>query len=162
MKQTAKFQFNPRLDLKLERVVALSREEVWKAWTTPDILKKWFCPVPWKVSEAEIDLRPGGLFRTVMVSPEGEEIPKVGCYLEVIENEKLVWTDALTPGYHPSESSFMTGIINLEDHPGGGTKYTAYALHGTAAHRKQHEEMGFEQGWSKSLDQLVQVMKQIT
>lgn len=159
MKSTSKFQFNPRLDLRLERVVTLSRAEIWKAWTTPEVLKKWFCPAPWRVSECEIDLRPGGLFKTVMISPEGQELPTTGCYLEIIENEKLVWTDALGPGYRPSEKSFFTGVLLLEDNPGGGTKYTAYGLHKNAADRLQHEQMGFEKGWSTALDQLVQTVK---
>jgi uncharacterized protein YndB with AHSA1/START domain len=58
------------------------------------ITQQWFTPAPWKTVDCEIDLRPGGLFRTVMRSPEGQEFPNVGCYLEIVENEKLIWTQS--------------------------------------------------------------------
>jgi uncharacterized protein YndB with AHSA1/START domain len=115
-------------------------------------------PAPWSTVDCEIDLRPGGIFRTVMRSPEGQDFPNVGCYLEIIENEKLVWTCALAPGYRPSSESPIglpfTAIIALEPR-GSGTKYTALVLHRDEEGRKRHEEMGFHEGWGKALDQLV-------
>jgi hypothetical protein len=93
---------NPKLDLVLERVVDVPRELVWKAWTMPEHVAKWFTPKPWDISDCEIDLRPGGIFRTVMHSPDGEQSINLGCYLEDVPNERLVWTDALVPGYRPS------------------------------------------------------------
>ncbi len=89
------------LDLQLEREVDVPPEAVWAAWTQPDQLVKWFTPAPWTTAECQIDLRPGGMFRTVMRSPEGEDFPNVGCYLEVVPYERLVWTSALAPGYRP-------------------------------------------------------------
>lgn len=149
---------DPKLDLVLERVVDVPRELVWAAWTKPEHLSKWFTPAPWTVADCEIDLRPGGIFRTVMRSPEGKEFPNIGCYLEVVPNERLVWTDALLPGYRPAENPFMTAIITLESQ-GNGTRYTAVAIHRDDAGRKKHEDMGFYQGWGKALDQLVAVAK---
>lgn len=149
---------DPKLDLVLERVVDVPRELVWAAWTRPEHLRKWFTPAPWTVADCEIDLRPGGIFRTVMRSPEGKEFPNIGCYLEVVPNERLVWTDALLPGYRPAENPFMTAIITLESQ-GKGTRYTAVAIHRDDAGRKKHEEMGFYQGWGKALDQLVAHVK---
>jgi uncharacterized protein YndB with AHSA1/START domain len=149
---------DPKLDLVLERVVDVPRELVWAAWTRPEHLRKWFTPAPWTVADCEIDLRPGGIFRTVMRSPEGKEFPNIGCYLEVVPNERLVWTDALLPGYRPAENPFMTAIITLESQ-GKGTRYTAVAIHHDDAGRKKHEEMGFYQGWGKALDQLVAHVK---
>ena len=73
--------FNPELDLQFERIVDVPREKIWAAWTTPKLLMPWFCPLPWKTIECEIDLRPGGIFRTVMQSPEGQRFPNSGCYL---------------------------------------------------------------------------------
>jgi uncharacterized protein YndB with AHSA1/START domain len=150
---------DPERDLVLERVVDVPRELVWQAWTRRELLMKWFTPAPWQTVECEIDLRPGGIFRTVMRSPEGEEHDNAGCYLEVVENERLVFTDALAPGYRPAENPFFTAIITLEDHR-GGTRYTARALHKSPAERKSHEEMGFADGWSRCLDQLVALMKE--
>jgi uncharacterized protein YndB with AHSA1/START domain len=149
---------DPRLDLVLERIIDVPPALVWAAWTQPEHIKVWFTPAPWKTVDCEIDLRPGGLFRTTMRSPEGVDHPNMGCFLEVIENEKLAWTDALLPGYRPAPNPFFTAVITLEPH-GEGTKYTALAIHRDEAGRKQHEEMGFHQGWGKATDQLVAHMK---
>lgn len=145
---------DPRLDLVLERVVDVAPEQVWAAWTRPEHVRKWFTPAPWTVTDCEIDLRPGGIFRTVMRSPEGKELPNVGCFLEIVPNRRLVWTDALLPGYRPSEKPFFTAVISLEPQ-GNGTRYTAVAIHRDEPSRRQHEEMGFHDGWGKALDQLV-------
>ena len=161
-------QPDSRLDLVFERIVDVPQELVWKAWTTPEHLKPWFTPSPWKTVDCEIDLRPGGLFRTVMRSPEGQEFPNVGCYLEIVKNEKLVWTNALLPGYRPAppptadapacDTFPFTAILMFERHQ-KGTKYTALVIHRDEAGRKQHEEMGFHEGWGKALDQLVEYSK---
>lgn len=148
---------DPKLDLVLERVVPVPPDLIWAAWTKPEHLPKWFAPAPWTVSACEIDLRPGGIFSCVMQSPEGAEHPSVGCYLDIVPNERLVWTDALLPGYRPSESPFFTAILTLEPH-GTGTRYTATALHRDEATRKRHEEMGFYEGWGQCLNQLVALM----
>jgi uncharacterized protein YndB with AHSA1/START domain len=156
---------DPRLDLILQRVVDVPKELVWSAWTTPGILKRWFTPAPWKAVECEIDLRPGGIFSTVMQGPDGQRIANAGCYLEIVANQKLVWTSALGPGYRPrptagpaADTFLMTAVISLESR-GQGTKYTALAIHGDEEARKNHEQMGFHAGWGKALDQLVEVVK---
>jgi uncharacterized protein YndB with AHSA1/START domain len=110
-----------------------------------------------------IDLRPGGVFRTVMRSPEGEEHPNFGCYLELVPNRKLVWTDALEAGFRPSRHPAHDGFrfraaISLEPQ-GKATKYTAVAMHGDETARRKHDEMGFQDGWGTALDQLVASMK---
>jgi uncharacterized protein YndB with AHSA1/START domain len=157
---------DPKLDLLLERVVDVPKELVWAAWTNPEQLKKWFTPAPWTTADCEIDLRPGGMFRTVMRSPEGQDYPYVGCYLEVVENQRLVWTTLLGPGYRPvkqaandpSAALAFTAVIALESQ-GSRTKYTALVMHRDEAERKQHEEMGFHTGWGTALDQLVAMAK---
>ncbi len=155
--------FNPELDLSFERIVDVPKELVWKAWTTPEHLMPWFCPLPWRTIACEIDLRPGGRFHTVMQSPEGKTFPNTGCYLEVIENTRLTWSNAVAPGFRPAsapEGGFaMTAFIELADH-NGGTKYTATVLHENKAAHAQHAAMGFEQGWGKALDQLVAYTKE--
>ena len=93
--------FDPSLDLVLERVVDVPPHLIWKAWTEPEHLVKWFTPKPWTTVDCEIDLRPGGLFRTVMRSPEGQNHENIGCYLDLVVNSRLVWTDMLGPGYRP-------------------------------------------------------------
>ena len=59
---TSKMTFNPELDLQFERIVDVPREKIWEAWITPKLLMPWFCPLPWKTIECEIDLRAGGIF----------------------------------------------------------------------------------------------------
>jgi uncharacterized protein YndB with AHSA1/START domain len=154
------FKIDPTLDLVLERTVDVPASFVWEAWTKPEILKQWFCPRPWMTTEAEMDLRPGGLFRTRMEGPEGQAFDNVGCFLEVVPQSKLVWTGALGPGFRPlihgSDVPFvMTAIIAIESSRSGGTKYTATVLHADTTSREKHEAMGFHHGWSAAFDQLV-------
>jgi len=158
-------QPDPTRDLILERVVDVPRELVWQAWTTPEILMKWFTPDPWKTVECQIDLRPGGMFRTVMQSPEGELFPGVGCFLEVVEPQRFVWTTMLGPGYRPAsleeaqkEPVQFTAVISLETVE-GGTKYTATVIHADAETCSKHAAMGFSDGWATALSQLVAVVK---
>ena len=152
------FTPDPTLDLVLEREIDVPVELVWEAWTTPDSIKEWFCPKPWSVSSCEIDLRPGGKFNTVMRSPEGQEFPNSGCYLEVVPNQRLVFTDTLLPGFRPAPKPFFTAALLLEP-TATGTRYTAIAIHGNEETRKQHEEMGFHEGWGTVVDQLVAHIK---
>lgn len=158
MTTTPTWKVDPKLDLVLERVIDVPRELVWAAWTKPEHLKKWFVPAPWSATEVELDLRPGGIFRSVMRSPEGQEFPNLGCFLEIVPLERLVFTDALLPGFRPAEKPFFTAIVTMATQ-GSGTKYTAMAIHGTEAGRKSHEEMGFYHGWGAALDQLVALAK---
>ena len=158
--------FQPELDLQFERVVDVRPELVWRAWTEPELVKRWFTPAPWKTVECEIDLRPGGLFRTVMESPEGEKFPNLGSFVEVLPNERLVWTNALLPGFRPSQDPtacpgvhfLFTAVLSFAAE-GSGTRYSATVLHADAAGRNKHHEMGFEMGWNAALDQLVAMAK---
>lgn len=166
MTTTSRLTPNPKFDLVLERIVDLPAEKIWQAWTTPEIIVHWFTPAPWQTTECHIDLRPGGQFRTVMRSPEGECFPNEGCFLEVVEHRKLVWTNAMMPGFRPVLSKLQsscgdflyTAAVMLES-AGSKTKYTALIVHADEAGRKQHEEMGFHEGWGIALDQLIAYMK---
>jgi uncharacterized protein YndB with AHSA1/START domain len=156
-------QIDPKLDLVLERIADVPKHLVWRALTEPELLKKWFTPAPWQTVEVEIDLRPGGIFRSLMRSPEGQIFDNgAGCVLEVIENEKIVWTSALGPGFRPLHSPdgvpVFTAIMTLEEQ-GEGTKYTAIAVHRDESGREAHEAMGFHEGWGKAFDQLVALAK---
>jgi uncharacterized protein YndB with AHSA1/START domain len=156
------------LDLSFERVIDIPPALVWLAWTTPMHLLKWFTPAPWQTVDCEMDLRPGGLFRTVMRSPEGQAFPNLGCYLEIVPHQKLVWTNALAAGFRPTKLSSalpcdefaITATISLAPHA-AGTHYKAHVAHADEASRQKHADMGFEAGWGKALDQLVAHMKTI-
>jgi uncharacterized protein YndB with AHSA1/START domain len=158
---------NGHLDLLLERTIDAPRSLIWKAWTDPEHVKKWWAPAPWTTSQCEMDLRPGGVFRTVMRSPEGQEFPHVGCFLELIENEKMVMTNALQPGYRPASVGKgemvdcadipFTSILTLKER-GGKTHYSVVVLHMGEAGRRRHEEMGFHDGWNICIEQLIEVV----
>lgn len=150
--------FNPEFDLKLERTVSAPVHLVWKAITDPSHLRKWFVPRPWTITEGDIELYPGGAFIFTMQSPEGEVFPSTGCVLEVIPEARFAWTDALKPGFRPSEEPFFSAVITLEPIP-GGTKYTAFAKHKDTAIRTKHAEMGFHDGWGTCFDQLVELLE---
>ncbi|KAA0592251.1 uncharacterized protein YndB with AHSA1/START domain [Azospirillum lipoferum] len=150
--------FDPRLDLELKREVPVPPALLWRAWTEPDLLMKWFTPAPWRTTACEIDLKPGGLFRTVMEGPNGEKNDNIGCYLAVEPEKLLVFTSALGPGYRPTGNSFLTASVTFEP-TAAGTLYTAVALHKDEATKTQHEEMGFHHGWSAALDQMVALTK---
>lgn len=155
---------NPELDLVLEREVDVPTELVWRAWTEPDHLMRWFTPAPWTTVACEIDLRPGGLFKTTMRSPEGQDMESEGCYLEIVPQRRLVWTDVLAAHYRPVRRTGegapfgFTATILLEP-VGSNTRYTAIAMHGDPATREKHEEMGFHTGWGTALEQLVAVAR---
>jgi uncharacterized protein YndB with AHSA1/START domain len=149
---------DPKLDLVLERDIPVPVAKVWAAWTKPELLKKWFTPRPWETTEVELDLRPGGIFRTVMRSPDGQEHVNLGCCLEVVPESRLVWSDALRAGFRPAPEPFMTAIITFEAR-GAGTHYMAMARHADESVRKKHEEMGFHEGWGATLEQLVELAK---
>ena len=95
-----------------------------------------------------------------MRSPEGQEFPNRGVYLEVAPNRRLVFTDAYVRAWEPSEKPFITVTITLEDEA-GKTRYTARVLHWTAADREAHEKMGFHQGWGQCTDQLEALVAKI-
>jgi len=154
---------DPKLDLVLERVVDVPVELVWRAWTDPEILPQWWCPKPWTTPKVEMHVRPGGMFHTTMRSPEGQDFPNAGCYLEVIENRKLIFTSALGAGYRPvnpvnNPDLAFTAIITMEP-AGKGCKYSARAMHQDENGAKKHAEMGFHDGWGTVLEQLVALMK---
>ncbi|MBL8644628.1 MAG: SRPBCC family protein [Rhodospirillaceae bacterium] len=153
------FQINPKLDLVLERTIDVPVELVWKVWTTPEHIKPWFCPKPWSVTHCEIDLRPGGVFKTTMRSPEGQEFPNAGCYLEVVPLKRLVFTDTLEPGFRPAQNPFFTAVLELTANGKGGTHYKAIAIHRDPEGAKKHEEMGFYDGWGTVVTQMVEYIK---
>jgi uncharacterized protein YndB with AHSA1/START domain len=140
-------------DLVITRVIDAPREKVFKAWTDPELLKQWFAPLPYTTPIAELDVRPGGANLIVMRDPQGNDLPNRGVYLEVVKNERLVFTNAYTKAWEPSEKPFMTVVLTFENES-GKTKYTALVRHWTVADRETHEKMGFYQGWGQCADQL--------
>ncbi|MEQ4600117.1 MAG: SRPBCC family protein, partial [Methylobacteriaceae bacterium] len=115
-------------------------------------------PKPYTTPVVELDLRPGGSNLIVMRSPDGQDLPNRGVYLEVVPDTRLVVTDAYRSAWVPSEKPFLTVILTFADEA-GGTRYTARARHWTLEDRQAHEAMGFEQGWGICADQLTELAR---
>lgn len=147
-------------DLVLSRLIDAPRAAVYRCWTEPELLKQWFAPLPYTTPSAELNVRPGGANRIVMRSPEGQDMPNEGVYLEVVPNERLVFTDAYRANWEPSETPFFTVVLTFQDE-GDKTRYTATARHFTEEARVQHEQMGFLQGWGICTDQLETLAKSL-
>lgn len=156
------FVLNPKLDLVFERLTTIPIEKLWKGWTHPDTLMQWFCPRPWKVTDCRIDLKSGGEFYTCMEGPASEKMQNHGCYLEVTENKKLVWTGMMTKGFRPAPMSpmgFQFVATILFSKTDKGALYKGIVAHVDEEGRKKHESMGFQEGWGKAFDQLAELMK---
>lgn len=143
----------PDRELVLTRLIDVPREKLFRCWTEPELLKQWFAPLPYTIRHAELDVRSGGANYIVMCSPEGQDMPMRGVYLEVVPNARIVFTDAYTRPWEPAEKPFFTGIVTFEEE-GGGTRYTARARHWTREDCEAHEKMGFHEGWGQCADQL--------
>ncbi|MGI3170329.1 SRPBCC domain-containing protein [Pseudooceanicola sp. C21-150M6] len=146
------FTPNPETDLSFTRTLPASRDLVWACWTDPKLLKQWFMPAPHFVEETEIDLRPGGIFRTRM-NVDGQIMDNPGVILEALPGRRLVFTDAYAPGWVMNPQAFMTAILQFSDVE-GGTQYDVLVRHGSPEAKANHEKMGFFDGWGQVADQL--------
>lgn len=144
-------------DLTITRDVDVPREKLFRCWTDATLMEEWFCPKPWRTRDTRLDLRPGGRMEMEMFGPDGESHAQQGVFLEIVPNERIIFTDAYQVGWTPSGKPFMTVIVTFEDLGNGRTRYTATARHWNADDRDSHEKMGFKGGWETALDQLVEL-----
>jgi uncharacterized protein YndB with AHSA1/START domain len=152
------FAFNPKLDFAIERFIDSPTRLVWEALTKPEHLREWYMPKAWgRVARAEMDARPGGIFRIDIAVGDGREVPNLGCVLEAIPMQRLVWTSMLFPGYRPAvfDDIPITAIVTMET-VGTGTRYVFTALHRNEADFEKDNESGFRQGTEIAVDQLVE------
>jgi uncharacterized protein YndB with AHSA1/START domain len=141
--------------LKITRTIAAPRAKVWRCWSESELLKQWYCPKPWTISIAEIDLRIGGKSHIVMNGPNGEVHPNHGQYLEIVDGVSQTFTDAFVGNWMPCSSvPFMVGYVILSDMVDGNTHMEWGARHWTEEAFQQHKDMGFEFGWNAAADQL--------
>jgi uncharacterized protein YndB with AHSA1/START domain len=120
-----------------------------------DRREEWWCPTPWYARFDKHDPRPGGACNMTFYGPDGEKEPQNGIYLAYEEGKRFVMTDAVTDDFEPA-GPFMVGIWQI-DPEGDGTRYTAVARHWTAEAAKQHEDMGFTQGWEATAAILAEI-----
>jgi uncharacterized protein YndB with AHSA1/START domain len=152
--------FDPERDLLVTRDVDVPAPLLWRCWTEPELLKRWFAPAPWTTPVADIDPRPGGRFNIVMQGPDGGASSVKGCVLVAETPYRLITTELLTEGWRPADTEkerpfALTTVITFEPLERGMTRYTARALHGNVADRQAHEKMGFHTGWGICADQLI-------
>ena len=150
-------KLDPKRDFAIERVIDAPARLVWEALTKPEHLKEWYMPKAWgRVSNAEMDLRPGGKFSIDIAVANGPDSPNLGCFLDVVPMERLVWTSMLFPGYRPAvfDDIPITAIITMETVK-GGTRYVFTALHRNEADFKTNKESGFYEGTEIAVDQFV-------
>ncbi|WP_428683888.1 SRPBCC family protein [Reyranella sp.] len=140
-------------ELVLTRLIDAPREKLYRCWTEPALLKQWFAPRPYETPVVDVNVRPGGSNLIVMRGPDGTDMPNRGVYLDVVPNERLVFTDAFTEAWQPSAKPFMTVVLTFEKQ-GDKTLYTARVRHWTVEDRDAHEKMGFHVGWGICTDQL--------
>ena len=155
------FTIDPRLDLVFERFIDAPRHLVWEALTKPEHLKEWYMPKAWgAVANCELDVRPGGIFSIDISTGDGQEFPNLGCFLEVVPMERLVWTSMLFPGYRPAvfDDVPITAIVTMET-VGSGTRYIFTALHRDEADLEKNKTSGWQQGTEIALDQFVEHVK---
>ncbi|MDE3151712.1 MAG: SRPBCC domain-containing protein [Gemmatimonadota bacterium] len=156
-----KFKIDPKRDIVFERFIDAPTRLVWEALTKPEHVKEWYMPREWgRVVRAEMDLRPGGAFSIDIAVKDGPEVPNLGCFLDVVPMERLVWTSMLFPGYRPAvfDDVPITAIMTLES-VGKGTRYVFTALHRDEADLVKNKESGWQQGTEIALDQFVEHVK---
>jgi uncharacterized protein YndB with AHSA1/START domain len=151
------FTVDPKLDIVFERFIDAPTRLVWEALTRPEHLKEWYMPRDWgRVSRVEMDVRPGGIFRIDISTEGGYEVPNLGCVLEAVPMERLVWTSMLFPGYRPAvfDDIPITAIITMES-VGTGTRYVFTALHRNEADLEDNKISGWQEGTEIAIEQLV-------
>jgi len=148
-------------DLSISRIIRAPRRAVWLAWSDPRHLQQWWCPAPWRAEVRAFDLRPGGAFDVLMLGPDGQQEPNPGAFLEIVPEERIVFTSSLTEGWRPATPWLaMTAIITMED-AADGTAYSARVLHKDEDDRRRHEELGFQDGWGIVIVQLEALARQL-
>ena len=153
---------HPELDLTVSRIIKAPRSAVWNAWTNPSSFEQWWVPAPETCRVMDMELRPGGFFRTEFSQDGVKFDPHMACCFLVVDDlERIVFTDALLAGFRPAEASFMTAVITMKDHP-EGTEYSATAMHRNVTDRNHHEELGFHDGWGTVTRQLAELVESTT
>jgi len=129
---------------------------VYKAWTTPELVKRWWSANRGEVTIAEIDLRVGGKWRYVMVTTEGGfEVGFHGEYREIVPNERLVSTEVYE-GIPDAEEHAAVDTLTLTE-VDGRTTLAILVQHTGKEHRDAHIDSGMEAGMQDAMDLLEQV-----
>jgi uncharacterized protein YndB with AHSA1/START domain len=157
------FEINPKTDFVLERFIDAPRHLVWEALTKPEHLKEWYMPKGYgAVVDCEMDVRPGGILSIDIAAGDGQVVPNLGCFVEVIPMQRLVWTSMLFPGYRPAvfDDVPITAIVTMET-VGAGTRYVFTGLHRDEADFEKNKALGWQEGTEIATDQFVAHVKSL-
>lgn len=163
-------------EMIISRIFDAPRELVWKAWTEPELVKKWWGPEGFSAPSIKIDLRVGGKYVFAMHGPEGTEWDKdiysAGVYKEIVTNEKLVVTDYFSDEFGnmitPQDSGLedpnfpkeTTVTVVFEEVENGITKLSIiYPMPESPEQREAILKSGMEEGWNSSLNKLAEVIE---
>ena len=138
--------------VRITREFDAPRHLVYKVWTTPELIKRWWSANRGEVTVADVDLRVGGALRWVMVTHGGFEVVFYGEYLEVVPNERLVFTEIY--GGMPDAPAVTTLVFAEQD---GRTTLTTLVQHEKKEHRDAHINSGMEAGMQDAMDLLEQL-----
>ena len=149
-------------ELTISRLIAAPPAAVWAAWSIPANLEQWWIPAPIACQVVTLDLCPGGGFVTLMREEGATDFqPHVdGCFLDVVPEQRLVFTTVLSEGWQPVEPWLALTAIITFDAEDGGTRYTARVLHKTPEDSREHKDMGFFEGWGAAIAQLAALVEQ--
>jgi uncharacterized protein YndB with AHSA1/START domain len=136
----------------IERQFDAPKHLVYKAWTTPELIKRWWNAKRGTVTIADVDLRVGGAWRWVMMTDRGFEVVFYGEYREIVPNERLVFTEIFEPMPNAGAVNTLT-LVEKEDR----TTLTILTQHSSKANRDAHINSGMEPGMQDALDLLEQV-----
>lgn len=161
MDQTADIKPANDRELVLTRVLNATPAQLYKAWTTPELMTTWFAPKPYETPIVEIEPRDGGKFRTVMTGPDDFRMDSTGVILKAEKDRRLIFTDAFGPDWRPTEKAFFTAELIFDDLGDGKCRYTAIARHWNAEDCTSHAQMGFHDGWGQVATQLEEVASKL-
>ncbi len=136
----------------ITRELAAPKHLVYRAYTTPDLIKRWWHAKRGKMTAAEVDLRVGGGWRYAMVTPDGQEVAFHGKYLDIVPNERIVSTEV----YEGMPDAEAVDWLTLSEGD-GRTTLTILVEHQCQEHRDAHIASGMEAGLQDALDLLEQV-----
>ena len=149
---TAKVTLPTDEQILITREFDAPRHLVYRAWTTPELVMRWWSGGHGEVTVAEIDLRVGGMWRYVLIASEGFEVGFHGEYREIVANERIVSTEVYEG--MPEGEALNTITFTEED---GRTSMSILVQHSCKEHRDAHINSGMESGMQKSMDLLEQV-----
>jgi uncharacterized protein YndB with AHSA1/START domain len=141
-------------DIIITRQFDAPRDLLWKVWTEPAHVEKWWGPEGFSTKVNELDLKPGGRSSYVMIGPDGTEYPGNGVFKEIVEGQSFTTTDEFGEEFDSKGADLPQGMVltvTFED-LGDRTGVTLHIAHPTPEDRKKHEEMGVIDGWNSSLD----------